>query len=253
MWISARQLSLAREQACDDSVLEHGVRAHDYSKHLLDMVRWLKMVRYSAVAGMAMARPLQLELRLKGILDPQQKRYQLSRAHFVWASFLIGLFLLPLASIRPVAKVRPGAIQLEVAQDSSPTLIKVSDVQLPIPYHKADSTSVRRRMIIPRVGNGDLQNHPSSYRVIGFKEQGDRVLAEIKNVIENKVFWLAPGEAQGAISLQQANPAEHAAIVKIAGQVQRLEMADFDIFKIQEPNVSSSITPRRRILIPIGS
>ena len=60
-WIAARRLRAERERACDDLVLEAGLRGADYAQHLLDIARTVTPRRSLSAAALAMARPSELE------------------------------------------------------------------------------------------------------------------------------------------------------------------------------------------------
>jgi TonB family protein len=74
-WLAARQLRHQRERACDDAVLRHGIAAHDYAQHLVEMVRALGGKR---VGAMAMAEPSDLEERVRALLDGRCNRRPLN-------------------------------------------------------------------------------------------------------------------------------------------------------------------------------
>ncbi|HKY31225.1 MAG TPA: M56 family metallopeptidase [Candidatus Polarisedimenticolia bacterium] len=67
-WMAARRMALEREAACDDRVLEDGADPIAYSRLLLAMAAGRAVSRAPAGAASSMARPAQLEARLKRIL-----------------------------------------------------------------------------------------------------------------------------------------------------------------------------------------
>jgi len=73
-WLAARRLRVERERACDDFVLAAGEKGADYAAHLLDIAQAVRHDRAFAMAGVAMARPSQLEGRLLAILNPAIRR-----------------------------------------------------------------------------------------------------------------------------------------------------------------------------------
>jgi HEAT repeat protein/beta-lactamase regulating signal transducer with metallopeptidase domain len=74
VWLAARRLRVERERACDDFVLAAGEKGADYAAHLLDIAQTVRPSRVPAMAGLAMARPSQLEGRLLAILNPAIRR-----------------------------------------------------------------------------------------------------------------------------------------------------------------------------------
>jgi HEAT repeat protein len=140
VWLAARRLRVERERACDDFVLAAGEKSADYAAHLLDIAQTVRQERAYAIAGLAMARPSQLEGRLLAILNPAIRRS--SALHTRLAS--LGLVLLvtvlvgavefidasSYADAAPVATVDPGTTvtTAEIEQPSAS-----SDPVLPSP------------------------------------------------------------------------------------------------------------------------
>jgi beta-lactamase regulating signal transducer with metallopeptidase domain len=60
-WYTARRLRAERELACDEAVVQSGVDRFDYATHLLTIATTFRSSAGSAVIGVAMARPSQLE------------------------------------------------------------------------------------------------------------------------------------------------------------------------------------------------
>ncbi len=99
VWVAARRMRVERERACDDVVLLAGARASAYAGHLLEIARGLQAPRAAALAGLAMARPSQLEGRLRAILDPSRRRGRPGRGAAAIA-LCAAILLLPLAMVR---------------------------------------------------------------------------------------------------------------------------------------------------------
>lgn len=75
-WLALARQRADRERACDDAVLRHGVAAHDYAAHLVDVVRAAANPRWSG--ALAMADSSTLETRVRGVLDPHADRRPLT-------------------------------------------------------------------------------------------------------------------------------------------------------------------------------
>jgi beta-lactamase regulating signal transducer with metallopeptidase domain len=72
IWVAARQLRIERERACDDEVLARGEMPSAYAADLLHLARAQSRLASSAV--LAMARPRELEGRLRAILAEGRAR-----------------------------------------------------------------------------------------------------------------------------------------------------------------------------------
>jgi len=79
VWMAARRLRVAQEQACDDLVLRSGANASDYADLLMQTVRDLGGSRRFARHAMAMAQPSTLEARVRAIVDERRNRGPLGR------------------------------------------------------------------------------------------------------------------------------------------------------------------------------
>lgn len=100
VWLAARRLRVESERACDDLVLDAGVRPSAYAADLLDIVRGIGRRRAPAVA-LPLAQRSEFEGRLLAILEPTVAR----RSPGPWRSAVlagaVGLVTLPLAAMRP--------------------------------------------------------------------------------------------------------------------------------------------------------
>ena len=74
VWFAARRMRTEVERACDDHVLNTGYKSTDYARHLLDIVRNIKVLRPASRATVAMARPSKIEGRLRTILAEHRNR-----------------------------------------------------------------------------------------------------------------------------------------------------------------------------------
>jgi HEAT repeat protein len=128
VWLAARQLRVERERACDDFVLAAGEKGADYAAHLLDIAQTVRHERAPALAGLAMARPSQLEGRLLAILNPAIRRS--SALHTRLAS--LGLVLavtLPVGAVEFI-DASPRAEATNVAM-IAPTTITTAGIEQP--------------------------------------------------------------------------------------------------------------------------
>lgn len=79
VWLAARQMRIERERACDDLVLSTGMQPTEYSQQLVEIAASYRSPGWAAVSAMAMARPCQLEDRVRCLLDNDRRRMRLSR------------------------------------------------------------------------------------------------------------------------------------------------------------------------------
>ena len=89
-WYARRRMTTERERACDDLVLNDGVRPERYASVLVQTVRGSLVQRNAGAIGvLSMARPSELESRLVSILDPGRSRGRMSsRATIVTGSIV---------------------------------------------------------------------------------------------------------------------------------------------------------------------
>ena len=101
VWYTARRVRAERELACDEHVLGVGVNACDYAAHLLEIARVCRAPTSPALA-IAMARPSQLEGRLRAILEERVgSRWRRSRTARRVGLATLAVATLPLAAMRP--------------------------------------------------------------------------------------------------------------------------------------------------------
>ncbi len=74
VWVIARNLRIAQEQACDDLVLTSGAAPEAYATQLVNVVRSLQGDDFTSRHALAMAQPSTLETRVVAIMDAARKR-----------------------------------------------------------------------------------------------------------------------------------------------------------------------------------
>ncbi len=105
-WMAARRTALERERACDDVVLKAGMPPPDYAAELVSLTRALVQRGRWPAAAIAMARPSQLEGRVRSILDGRAARGPWGTTAILLAALSLVAVVLPLAAMKPV--VSPG-------------------------------------------------------------------------------------------------------------------------------------------------
>jgi len=121
-WWALRAMSLERERACDDLVVESGVHAPDYADHLLQIVRDMKGASLTARTAIAMAGHSRLEQRVRALLDATQNRRTLGFGARIATAGCA------LACVALVAMLQPTAVAEEASSDEdTKVVIRVSD------------------------------------------------------------------------------------------------------------------------------
>ncbi len=114
VWLAARSLRVAQEQATDDLVLRAGTPAKEYAAQLCDAARTVAAQGVFARHAVAMATPSTLENRVLAIVDERRDRRPLSRLSAVAGSSVVALAL----GVCTVAQLR-AADPAPVAPDAA--------------------------------------------------------------------------------------------------------------------------------------
>ena len=115
VWLAVVRLRIESEKACDDLVLNAGVKNTDYAQHLLDIARELTLKKPFTPAALAMARSSQVEYRLIDILNPKKNRQHLTAKLCTLGLIITLLVTLPLAALRATAKTSNDPNQTQTA------------------------------------------------------------------------------------------------------------------------------------------
>ena len=91
-WVALHHMRIAREQACDDLVLNAGSEPEVYADQLLQIARAMQYSAWTSGTSVSMANKSQLEGRLCSILDTQRNRHALT-SRFVWQGVLLGMLI----------------------------------------------------------------------------------------------------------------------------------------------------------------
>ncbi len=103
-WLGYRRFLDAREQACDDAVIQGGARPSAYAEHLVGVARGLRRGHVSLAAVAPMARCTGFEDRIRSILDANRHRGRLGRPALGGTVALALLVIVPLAAFEPVER-----------------------------------------------------------------------------------------------------------------------------------------------------
>lgn len=122
VWRAARAARAESERACDDCVLGAGIAAADYAQRLVDVVRSLPDGPLTGTVAIAMARPSEVESRLRALLAKGRNRGPLTRRRALGTLAVLTLLALPLAALRLVAQAQnkfTAADSTQTAPDGS--------------------------------------------------------------------------------------------------------------------------------------
>jgi beta-lactamase regulating signal transducer with metallopeptidase domain/HEAT repeat protein len=115
VWVALRQLRTECEKACDDHVLSvEGDTATEYAEHLLDFVRDRRPMRVPSGA-VAMARPSQIESRVRAILQGGADRRGTGSKGRALAAAVAVMVLVPVAAMIPVERAVAASSEHAIA------------------------------------------------------------------------------------------------------------------------------------------
>ncbi len=108
VWFAAWQIRVERERACDDLVVNSGIKAEDYAEHLLRIVSGFEGRGLAGMSGLTMASKGRLEGRLCTLLNSKTNRRAPTRSTLMTTAAAILTLSIPLAMLRAVEQ-RDGA------------------------------------------------------------------------------------------------------------------------------------------------
>jgi len=110
IWMLAKGLRLEAERACDDAVLAQGMSGAEYAHHLLDVAR-IAQARYVLPNVMSMARPSQVTIRVRSLLDPRHSRVGATRPAVIVTLLAVIALSACAIYVRPFARneSKPGS------------------------------------------------------------------------------------------------------------------------------------------------
>lgn len=164
VWIVARQLSVDRERACDQAVIERGTRPSVYAAHLLELAQFIVLRRKTGPeASLAMVQqPSQLEKRIMSICNHTATRRR-------------GLALSASLSISMAASaILLGVIHPSPAPDVESN---VSDETIDVPQGLAGRSPVSISGTMTDVSTGD--HFVGSFSNLDIDEHGNRIVRKV--------------------------------------------------------------------------
>lgn len=133
VWWMARRMRHERELACDDLVVATGAPARGYAAHLLE-IAYACAHDAAPVQALAMARPRQLEARMRALLDSSRDRRTPGMLTRLALAGAIALVVLPMAALRAtVVDVAPVAVVSAAPQTlPRPALTAAGTLAVPV-------------------------------------------------------------------------------------------------------------------------
>lgn len=115
VWVARRKMQTEAEAACDDMVLGAGCKSADYARHLVEIASNLSPGGLAGYVAIAISRSVQLEDRVRAILDRRRSRGVPTRRTV--AKALVGVLaaIVPLAMLRAAVETAPPAAVSTVA------------------------------------------------------------------------------------------------------------------------------------------
>jgi beta-lactamase regulating signal transducer with metallopeptidase domain len=98
VWLAIRRLWVEQEKACDDQVINAGVRPTEYGGLLMQVARSFRSPRGAGWVAVPMARSSRLAGRIRSILDEGCNRAPAQRKWWICAALVVALLVFPLAA-----------------------------------------------------------------------------------------------------------------------------------------------------------
>jgi TonB family protein len=109
-WIACSRLRRDSEHACDDVVLNFGIRGTSYAEHLVALARTFSAHGRTWLPAPSIARPSTLERRVRAMLNPQVDRRPVSKARRVALAFALVAVALPIAAASQALSTTSGRV-----------------------------------------------------------------------------------------------------------------------------------------------
>jgi len=100
VWMAVAKLRRESEMACDDAVIASGAMASSYADVLLGTAASFRLSSTVAPVTLAMARPSQVQARIRSVLDSRVERGALGRRAAALAMALLLAVVLPVAALQ---------------------------------------------------------------------------------------------------------------------------------------------------------
>ena len=196
LWIFCRRLRLESEHACDDEVMNRGMRGADYATHLVDLARSLNQTRHTWFPAPAMARPSSLERRVRAMLTQGLNRNPIGGS--TRATILVTLIVMSaaIAAAQSTFQTFSGTVVDATGKPVPGVTLVLADARRQAKYEvKTNRTGAFEFIGLPSGNYGvELQAN-----VAGFRPLKETVTLNGSNV--QRRFTLQIGSLQEAITV----------------------------------------------------
>ncbi len=144
VWLAARRLRAESERACDELVLDSGVRPSDYAQHLLDLATAIGHRHGAPTLALPIVRPREFEGRVVAILERAFPRPPVGRGRVLALVGLFGFLTTSIAAVVPVPKTQPPPV-------ATHNVLAASTTPVSAPVAPASSSSAIPGASVPRV------------------------------------------------------------------------------------------------------
>lgn len=124
-WWAKHMLNTERERACDDRVLGQGTRPSSYAEQLMTVAYSYRGRHRQPAGSLPMAKPSQLEDRVRRILDGALRRGVNTRSTSVRWGWITACFVVSIAAVHPHVPAEHVAVELDpVTQPTTQPVIR---------------------------------------------------------------------------------------------------------------------------------